>query len=197
MSADHERMAQLLSGGGSAFRTSELQRAFEFHDLLKRREPSLYRYLREAMLGKKPAEVSLGDRGVEVADGFELGLTATYEHPAVEEDRQWIYAGRAFALCVEGGELKGNVSVEKLRVLSERERRKREWKLVTNEAWPTRVIAFTKRRKPLGAELHLGQLMSIARDEGVEVAEERLKEVLFPLDARLTRIFRAIRGKGR
>jgi len=197
---DDERLIQLL--GGAAFRDSELQRAHEFHELLRTQRPGFFRHLREAMLGSKPAAEYVEDRGVKISQSFELGVTVSFD---LYQEGDMLYRASAFALCVEGKELRGNASLEKLLVSgwSGEGAKKRPartepiFKLVTNEAWPTRVEPFIRRGKSVKAVKHLAMLSELARQEGVEIDPALLEEAFEPVDQRLVRIYRGLRGMRR
>jgi hypothetical protein len=202
---DDERLIQLLSTGGAAFRASELQRAHEFHELLRARRPAFYRHLREAVLGSRPAAEYVEDRRVEINKSFDLGVAVSFEVQRQEEMGDFVYRAAAFALCVEGRELRGNASLEKLLVTGwsgdgdGRKPAKTEQvcKLVTNEAWPTRTEPFIKKGKSLKAARHQSMLAELARQEGLELAEGLLEELFEPVDQRLVGIFRGLRGARR
>lgn len=202
--SDDARLIQLLSTGGPAFRASELQRAHEFHELLRARRPAFYRHLREAVLGSKPATKYVEDRSVKVSKSFDLGVEVSFELQRAEGTSDVVYRAAAFALCVEGRELRGNASLEK-RLVSEwsgddegRERRPAKtepvYTFVTNEAWPMRTEPFIKKGKSLQAARHLSMLAEQGRQEALELDQALLEEVFAPVDQRLVRIYRGLRG---
>lgn len=186
MSDEHETLIQLLLDQQGAYRVSELQRAYRFHELLKETMPTFYTYLRDAMLGKKLEEVKLDDRGVRAGSSFELGVSFTCE---LSEDVAERFVGCAFALCVEGNDLKGNASLEK------RQGDEVLWRLVTNETWPARVEHFIRRGRPLRGEVHIRELESLSRESEVTIPDGVLEWIFRSIDSRLFRLFQVLRSK--
>jgi hypothetical protein len=186
MSDDRETLIQQLLDEQGDYRVSELQRVHTFHELLQRTKPTFYRSLREAMLGKRQEKEEPHD-GVRTSTSFELGVTLTRELALPESTER--YVGCAFALCVEGKDLKGNASLEKHRGGD------LQWRLVTNETWPTRVEHFIKRGRPLGGEVHIKELQSLARQAEVTIPEGVLEDLFRSIDSRLSRLYRVLRSK--
>ena len=110
-------------------------------------------------------------------------------------DERWVpesserYVGSAFALSVEGADLRGNASLEK------HQGGELQWRLVTNETWPTRVEPFIRRGRPRGGEIHIRELASLAREREVAVPEGVMEEIFRAIDARLFRLFRVLRAR--
>ena len=190
MSEDHrQRMIQLLTTGGAAFRSSEVKRAHDFRDALLAAEPTFYEHLYRAMLGGKQVRAKYEDEGVVASESFKLGVT--FSHEVTVEGAT--YFGCAYALTMEGKDLSGNISLE--RRTGDGPKVQTDWKVATNETWPTMVIPFTRRGKSLGAKLHLAELKKVLAEEDLQVSPAALVEVFAPIDARLQRVRRAIRGK--
>ncbi len=195
MSKDLERIVEVLAGEGG-YRISQLERAHRFHYLLKTESPSFYRYLKDAMRGRKPEQTPLNDEGVEVSERFELGFEACYELMTTDNGIDFSYVGKAFDLSVEGRTMNGNASYAKYHLTGTVPNRQREllWEFVTNETWPTMSAPFIKRGKSLGAENHTKQLLDLAVEQELNISSARIEEVFSPIAARLFKIYRAIKA---